>query len=291
MKFTTAYNGGGDIMDPIRFIQNTTYSLRSLAGENTIGLNDASPEGTDEIRLSTEALSHLDRIPDGEEDDPGDKPPRDILGQDPESYYLSQLPSEYNPNEDQTDLNNNCGPAALAMALKAFGLAPSGLRNKADTNEFIEKTRAAMGASADETTTTTATQILNGALASGLNARRIDDIKLDDIDSALANSEMVILRGVPSAGKFEWDRFSGNHFLLVTGKTVRDGQTYYMVSDSYASYDSKTRTRDFGPHLVTPEQLEGYVNGLSKDKIGIAVSKPKPQPLQEDPLDRNQRRR
>ncbi|MBI2265658.1 MAG: C39 family peptidase [Armatimonadetes bacterium] len=221
----------------------------------------------DEVFFSPDALRIL-----GEDEAPTDPPLRDALGGDPASYYLSQLRSPHNPNEDQLNKNRNCGPASLAMVLKAFGAEPPDLKNPGDTNEFIEKTRLAMGGGTDESVGTTVDMVIDGAVKSGLNARKLKDSSLDEIDKALAAGELVVAPGVPKNGNFSWDRFSGGHLLAVVGKTERDGQTYYIINDPYSTRDPKTGERDYGPHLVTPEQLSAYLTGP-----GAAISKPRPE--------------
>ncbi|HEY9854827.1 MAG TPA: C39 family peptidase [Stenomitos sp.] len=156
--------------------------------------------------------------------------PRPTL--DPNSFFISQVRTDrWNPNANSG--NTNCGPASLAMALKAVGLMPPGLQNPANPEEWIDQTRMAMEGDANDFKLTSDDDVLRGALASGAKAEKVYD--LSGVEQAVRQGKLVVLAGNPVAyeNRFtddQYAKFNGGHFILVTGiqgdrVTINDPQS------------------------------------------------------------------
>lgn len=121
--------------------------------------------------------------------------------------FISQIRGQANTNEDSKGNNANCGPTSLAMIARMFGKS-SGDASTADSE--IEKMRSLMGGSNDEYSTTTASQLVQGAKGLGLNANYSND--MNSLFSTLNNGGKAIVGVVPS-------KYGGsgniNHFVVV----------------------------------------------------------------------------
>lgn len=176
----------------------------------------------------------------------------------PNSFFMTQFVSKWNPDGPSSSLN--CGPTSLAMALKAFGKAPPG-GNPQDPEQFIEKTRLAMTGSTADTLTTCA-QVLHGAQASGLSASYVHGTS--GVDGALASGKMVVACGDPIA--YEGDlngstygndaRFNGGHFILV----VASQGDRYVVDDPLSRVGSFTISRS---QLASYLAYQGWNTGVA----------------------------
>lgn len=183
----------------------------------------------------------------------------------PEAFFFTQFADpKWNPNGKPW--SEDCGPAALAMAMKRFGKLPDG----ADPNNpesLINGSRLAMTGNLDNVYTTT-DQVVAGAHAVGLKADKVNSIGA--VDQALSQGRMVVLAGDPGGyiDDFHWTAsdyatdgngglYRGGHFILVVGK---DGDNY-IVNDP-ACKD--------GPIELTPAQLTAYFNGPDGAE-GVAV--------------------
>jgi len=160
----------------------------------------------------------------------------------PKTIFKTQFRSPYNPTGPRRSAN--CGPASLAMAIKAYGLEPQGLTPE----QSIDRARRLMTGNTDDRDPTNDRERLRGARAAGLEARLTSSRK--HLDDELAAGHMVMVVGDPGrAYKSEWKNYSnyqGLHSILVVGKT-QDGQ--YVVADPVSHS---------GPRLMTREQMRSF---------------------------------
>jgi hypothetical protein len=188
-----------------------------------------------------------------------DEPPATGPG-DPMGYFFSQFRHErFNPTGPSR--SSNCGPASLAMALKAFGLTPPGLSDPGDVEQYIDKTRRAMTGNEDDGAYTNTSQVAQGARAAGANAEAVSG--LAGAEQALAEGKLVVAAGNPAAyqGRFsgaEMAKYDGGHFILVAG---RDADGNYMINDPLSRIGTVT---------VSPDELRGYL-GYQGWNAAVAV--------------------
>lgn len=151
---------------------------------------------------------------------------------DPNSFFISQVRTDrWNPEANNG--NTNCGPASLAMALKAIGLMPPGLTNAASPEAWIDKTRRAMEGDENDYKLTSDDDVLRGALASGARAEKV--YGMQGVEQSLAQGKVVVLAGNPVGyasrfGDDQYAKFNGGHFILVTAVegdrvTINDPQS------------------------------------------------------------------
>ena len=167
------------------------------------------------------------------------------------AYHITQ----YNTAAYGTDYNNyfppgndfsdNCGPASLAMALRAQGKMPVGL----NPEQEIDYTRALISGTSNSQVTVNGTtyklldkdgdptgygNIVDGATAAGLKAEHT--YGWASLDDALAAGHPVVAAGMISStwkAQFPADGHYGSagqvgHFVAVLGKTANGN---YLVSD------------------------------------------------------------
>lgn len=179
---------------------------------------------------------------------------------DPNSFFISQVRSGWNPLANNG--NTNCGPASLAMALKAIGLMPPGLQNRANPEEWIDKTRRAMEGDENDYKLTSDDDVLRGALMSGARAEKVYD--LSGVEGALREGKLVVLAGNPVVyqNRFRDDqyaKFNGGHFILVTA----------IQGDRVTINDPQSRV---GSLSLSRSELAAYM--AFKDwNVGVAVSR------------------
>lgn len=149
------------------------------------------------------------------------------VGADPKgnAFFISQM-KDPTWNPEAPEWSANCGPACLAMALKAHGLSdpedsPQGL---------IRKVRLAMTGSADDLDVTSLEGIRRTAERYGLETGMV--FGQEAVSAALAAGRMVVVAGNPRAyntrfADREYQAFSGAHFVLVTGMDAAG----YWVND------------------------------------------------------------
>ena len=178
---------------------------------------------------------------------------------DPNSYFMTQF---YHPrwNPQGPDGTTNCGPASLAMALKAFGLAAPGASNPANIEETIDKTRMAMMGTQNDLQLSSDDDILRGALASGAKAQKVHG--LASVEQAVSEGKLVVLAGNPAAygHRFREDQltsFSGGHFITVT----------HMMGDRVWINDPLSKV---GSLEITKAELYQYM-GYQNWNVGVAV--------------------
>ncbi|HEY9786511.1 MAG TPA: hypothetical protein V6D17_13975, partial [Candidatus Obscuribacterales bacterium] len=103
------------------------------------------------------------------------------ISSNPNDYFFTQFrDAKWNPNGPAR--SNNCGPASLAMALRAFGKA-----GDSDPERLIERTRVMMTGRNDNTYTNN-NQVSRGARAAGLNSEQISGAS--SFDRALNEGKM-----------------------------------------------------------------------------------------------------
>lgn len=126
--------------------------------------------------------------------------------------FLTQYDSPYNPDAGSL-YSANCGPASLAMVLRALGVAPQG-----GPQTLITDARIAMTGSADTGSWTYPDQIAQAAPGFGLRAREVHGLAA--VRRAVSRpGHYVILNlnpGPAYASKLAVP-FDGGHFAVVVG--------------------------------------------------------------------------
>lgn len=180
---------------------------------------------------------------------------------DANSFFISQVRTDrWNPEANNG--NTNCGPASLAMALKAVGLMPPGLTNASSPEAWIDKTRLAMEGDENDYKLTSDDDVLRGALASGARAEKV--YGLQGVEQALSQGKVVVLAGNPVAytNRFtddQYAKFNGGHFILVTS----------VEGDRVTLNDPQSRV---GSLTVSRAELAAYM--AFKDwNVGVSVSR------------------
>lgn len=178
---------------------------------------------------------------------------------DPNSYFMTQY---YHPvwNPQGPQGTTNCGPASLAMALKAFGIAAPGVIDPRNVEGFIDKTRLAMMGTTDDLQLSSDNDVLRGALASGAQAQKVHGLAA--VERAIAEGKLVVLAGNPAAygHRFSPDlltSFNGGHFITVT----------HMVGDRVWINDPLSQV---GSLEITRDELRRYM-GHENWNVGVAV--------------------
>lgn len=180
----------------------------------------------------------------------------------PNQYFFSQFRNDtYNPTGPAR--SNNCGPASLAMAAKAFDKDG----DVANIEQQIDRARLAMTGRTNDKELTSLTQIAGGAKKLGLSTGSVSD--LSTLNSALDSDKQVVLFGNPagaygnrlSAGQYS--HYNGLHFVLVAEK-IKDnaGKTSYIVNDPLSRKGSIT---------VSETELNRYMRRDNAGRTGIAV--------------------
>ncbi len=205
--------------------------------------------------------------------------------------FLTQYASAYNP--DATDLYAaNCGPASLAMVLRALGVAP-----KVGPQELITDARVAMTGSDQTGSWTYPDQILSAAPRFGLAAREVHGLRA--VRAAEASpGHLVILNLNP--GPAYADRlahpFDGGHFAVVIGfigpDAILDDPMARAPALRVSTADlEKALTADLGPGIppydggvelwrasvpspATLASTEGSASGASAGGAGAASPLP-----------------
>lgn len=208
--------------------------------------------------------------------------------------YLNQFDAEKEVGGDGK--NANCGPAALAMALKTQGLAtPSipGIRSNGTAGAQVQAARYAMykgadpakdgvvtdksgkvtgyapmsGAGNENSKYTSMTAVIRGAKAAGADAEKLAPTSAA-IEKAIKDGKTVVVLGnfVDDKGKAKeglWPRGGGAeaHFITVTG-TTSDGK--FIVNDP-----ANPNRR---PETVTADQLNKFMN--SDPAAAAAIQRP-----------------
>jgi hypothetical protein len=164
---------------------------------------------------------------------------------DPRSYFISQVFDEkFNPYAPRSTAN--CGPASLAMVLKAFGKAPA----SANPQDLILKVRQAMTGRTDQNEYTNENQLKAAAAQYGVDSTDVSDIP--GIERELAAGKLVILAGNPDAfntglSADQYFAFSGPHFIAVNA----------ISGDKVVVSDPLSKV---GPLVITRQQLQQYMS-------------------------------
>ncbi len=134
---------------------------------------------------------------------------------EPESWFITQNQHpRYHP-EPTSAFNSNCGPATLAMTLRAFGMAPRAMGSGA----LIRYTRRLMTGTETDGTWTYPEQIVLAARRLGLEAREVRG--LDGIRSALGRPGHLVVANVNPGGAYDHllsQPYKGGHFTVVVGE-------------------------------------------------------------------------
>lgn len=180
----------------------------------------------------------------------------------PNDYFFSQFRNDtYNPTGPSR--SNNCGPASLAMAAKAFDRDA----DIGDIEKQIDRARVAMTGRNNYSELTSLSQIAGGAKKLGLSTASVAD--LNSLNSALDSGKQVVLYGNP-AGAYgnrlssgQYAHYNGLHFILVAEKAADAvGKTSYVVNDPLSRKGSIT---------VSSTELSRYMRKDNAGRSGIAV--------------------
>ncbi|MNX99011.1 Peptidase C39 family protein [compost metagenome] len=186
-------------------------------------------EGSEEITLRagrkaslTLAVVPTQTDPDDDFGGDGSYPaPRPLAHADPNAFFVSQMyDTRWNPGAPAW--SQNCGPASLAMVLKAYDMIPPLIGTPEDSQEFIRKTRRAMMGNEDDYKLSSLEDLERGAERLGLYHERT--YGFENVRTAVSLGKPVIVAGNPVAysGRFSTEQyapFDGGHFVLVTGVT------------------------------------------------------------------------
>lgn len=136
----------------------------------------------------------------------------------PERYFLTQVADpRYNPNQP-AGMNANCGPASLAMALRAYGLTAAGENAPEGAPALVRRVRVAMTGAADERTWTYPAQVQTAARRYGLKASTVHGIAaIRDAMKVPGRIVVVNLNPSPAYADRLKVRLDAGHFALVTG--------------------------------------------------------------------------
>jgi hypothetical protein len=187
---------------------------------------------------------------------------------DPNRVHMTQfVDARFNPSPNAPLYSANCGPASLAMGLKAVGLQPPGLPEGADPEAWIDASREAMGAMYDaagrygDHAYTDIGEVIQGAQASGAETA---PVTFDNLDEALAQGLPVVAAGNPVFYNGDWvqrglanSQYDGGHFITVVGKDV---QGNYLINDPLSVA---------GTVAINPAEMQGYMGYFGP---GSAVS-------------------
>lgn len=168
--------------------------------------------------------------------------------QQPTSFFRTQEQDPaYHPETAPAD-NANCGPASLAMALLAYGVAPSGDTDPAHAQELILAARQALTGAEDQFSWTYPAEFAGAAAHFGLSARIVNGV--DGVLAACEAGHLVVVNVNPSPAYTDQlaHPCDGGHFALVTGMA---GDKVYLNDPLGAR-----------PIVITREQL---MTALSTD--------------------------
>ncbi|MEB3284836.1 MAG: hypothetical protein VKN33_06080 [Candidatus Sericytochromatia bacterium] len=133
-----------------------------------------------------------------------------------ERHFITQYHhARWNPNETRFD-NANCGPAALAMALKAYGREPKDLADRSASG-LISRVRRAMTGTTEDDNWTYPVQVLLAAPRFGLRAEYVFGVV--EIRRAMRRAgRMVVLNLNPTPAYVHLltRPYDGGHFALLT---------------------------------------------------------------------------
>lgn len=186
------------------------------------------------------------------------------------AYFITQYHHAiYNPTV--TGVNNaNCGPTSLAMALKAFGVAPSGLDDASHAQDLIRDVREAMTGQDDENAWTYPIQVRNGARKFGLQSEMV--YTLAGIEQAMSQPGRVVVVNVnPNPAYIDQlvVNFSGGHFALLT--KIANGKAY--LSDPLAPHPIVISLDQLDTALTTPLGAAPDGHQVSAFDGGVAIWK------------------
>lgn len=184
------------------------------------------------------------------------------VASDPNSYFFSQFRNAtYNPTGPAS--SNNCGPASLAMAAKAFA-KDGGVQN---IEQQIDRARQAMTGRTNDKELTSLAQIAAGAKKMGMQAAGVSDINA--VNNALDSGRQVVLFGNP-AGAYgnrlsgsQYSHYNGLHFILVAEKSGgANGNSTYTINDPLSRKGSIS---------ISSTELQRYMRRDAQGRTGIAV--------------------
>jgi virginiamycin B lyase len=166
--------------------------------------------------------------------------------------FISQL--ENNPNGGY-DGRNNCGPAALAMCIDAYGKRPAGYEND---HEFVHQVRWQMTGVLDNPANnpyTTIPQMEQALIGYYQNFPRTYLTDLNEVKNKVMTEKKPVIAYVYAPGLLprqypvDW---ATDHFIVVTGYSS-DGQWVY-VNDPLDYYDGQ-QPNNGAPNKYTSESF------------------------------------
>jgi predicted double-glycine peptidase len=188
---------------------------------------------------------------------------------DPGAYFLTQnRTAQYNPMQPP-GTNANCGPASLAMALRAFGRAPAGMDSPAKAHDLVQYVRKAMTGQVDEQAWTYPDQVKAGAQQLGLKADTVFTAR-NILEAVAQPGHLVVVNLNPSPAYVDQlaDAYDGGHFALLTGV---DGQQV-TLDDPLAPHPIKISRAQLEEALTTSLGTDPYGQLVPAYNGGVALS-------------------
>ncbi|MBM3268610.1 MAG: hypothetical protein FJZ01_13260 [Candidatus Sericytochromatia bacterium] len=151
----------------------------------------------------------------------------------PETWFITQNQHPLYHPEPAQPYNSNCGPAALAMALKAYGLAPQGLGPR----DLVRHVRRAMTGSDVDGSWTYPRQVRAAAEKFGLAAAPV--YGLEALRRAVRDRRHLVIANVNPGGVYDHllsIPYQGGHFTVV----VAEGGSGLVLNDPLADRPALT---------------------------------------------------
>ncbi len=146
---------------------------------------------------------------------------------DPDTWFITQNQHPIYHPEPTPAFNSNCGPAALAMALKAYGLAPAGMGPRA----LVRHVRKIMTGSDLEGTWTYPHELRRAAEKLGLASSEVHG--LDEVREAVTARRHLVVANLNPGGAYDYllaVPYRGGHFTVV----VAERSSGFVLNDPLA---------------------------------------------------------
>ncbi|MDB5098115.1 MAG: hypothetical protein JWM80_2536 [Cyanobacteria bacterium RYN_339] len=186
-----------------------------------------------------------------------------------DDFFLTQNRSDrYNPAQPPGS-NANCGPASLAMALKAFGREPKDLAAPAQAHDLVKYVRKVMTGAQNEQTWTYPSQVEHGAQLLGLKAELVFSSR-KILEAMQEPGRMVVVNLNPTPAYVDQLTvpYDGGHFALVTAV---NGQQI-CLNDPLAAHPINISQAQLDEALTTSLGTDPYGRMVPAYNGGVALS-------------------
>ncbi|CAN5424341.1 hypothetical protein BH10CYA1_BH10CYA1_02960 [soil metagenome] len=189
-------------------------------------------------------------------------------------FFTQFAHPDWNPYSDAPLSSSNCGPASLAMVLRALGVGPAGVDLYGDPNPLVAQVRIMMTGENNPSAGTNVGEVGAAAQQLGLTSESVGS--LAQINQALAENKKIVVGGDPIAynqgmttdqyashpnGDGTVSVFTGGHVIAVAGRD--DNGNYIVLDPAYKE----------GVLTLTADQLQGFM-APDGDYAGVAIGKP-----------------